>query len=449
MRSRNSTRPMLTGLQTTGAENLTRRAAIETEKDITGADARTARTTLAGAVTRRAENADRAVVRTKREPTGLGMKMRVGAVAGLIGIAMKRVDLLADTVMTKNHDLVDHAVKARPGSGAHEVLKSPSPVAIAGRRSHDRVAPVPPLRSLPRVLCPVKRSRESVQGDHRTVPTLTAVTDPIAPGQAPRARLPELPDETVDSLPKVVLAALAADAARLMNRRPTTSERRSGQSGAQRRRNLSGSVSLHASEKPPGRPRRLGRSRARNQRSSRSGDIVARGDTATQGDLGLMTSGTAPQQQSERSRLRLHLRLRGGSSASRLQITRRLHARSLLWRNQSENERRSLLPLKKRPSGRGPSTDVLGSRWMKHALGRVVHAMSQHLNLPETEMPVHPGTSGWTRRTRDAKLDMRSGARRKPRRRRRRSQEASRVHSRSCLAANERGARLAALYFFS
>lgn len=426
---------MLTCLQTTGAENLTRRAAIETETDIVGADTRITRTAPAEAVVKRTESADTATM-TRGGLIDLELKMRDAAVDN--PFAKTSLDTVAIVMI--------HAVRPMLSLKVLMVLTSQEPEATVVTRMYDH-ANLARLRS-PLHVAFLKKMRAESAGDDLLVLILLDAIDLIRLNRLhPQALLPEHPDEIVASLPTTVLEVLVVNAARRRSRLLTTSAKQTGRNDEQEKKvkqdvNLlvTGSQYQKAKAKNPHVNPHLSLNLSSNR--SQIDDIAAHVGTAIPAGLGMKS----PRSALEKSQLYLKRSstLSGNPRAS--WVVLRHHAKSLQLPSLSENEQetpRQRAHLSALQRGTGAPAHPLMSR----ALGPLVaHAMSPPLNHPETKRGRRtrrkteretrnprldlPSTSEWTRRTPAAKHDTKSGVGLKSRRKTR-SHRASRGRSRS------------------
>jgi hypothetical protein len=254
MNSMSFTSLMLTCLQTTGAENLTRRAAIETKTDIAGADNRTIHSVLMVAAVKKTESIDIAP-RTKGELIDLEMETRVAA-EGIL-IATTNLAIVA-TATKKKCRPVTHVVKPMRSLEVLVDLKNREPRAIAVTKICDRANPVE-LKNLLRVASPRKTRVGSVEGDPLVL--ITGAIALIRPSQAHPAHLPEHPGEIAASLPTTVLEVLVANAEQQMNKPRTIDANQKGQSD-ECGRNLTEDANLRVTVSHD-RRRRRGRDEAR------------------------------------------------------------------------------------------------------------------------------------------------------------------------------------------
>lgn len=260
MNSMSFTSLMLTCLQTTGAENLTRRAAIETEIDTAGADTRMRHNVLKAAAVKKTESEDIAPMK-RGELIDLGMMMRAAVTD--IRIATMNLGIVV-TVTKKKCHLVTRVVRPMPSREALVDLKNRKSRAIAATKTYDHANPVR-LKSLLHVASLRKTRAESVEGD---LLMLTVAIEPIRLSQVRVIRLLEHPDETAVSLPITVLEVLAANVARQMNRPPMIDAKQKGQSDEHERK-LNEDASLHATTSQ-GRKKMIKRGREKGEARAKS-----------------------------------------------------------------------------------------------------------------------------------------------------------------------------------
>ncbi|ESU16754.1 hypothetical protein FGSG_13699 [Fusarium graminearum PH-1] len=251
---------MLTCLQTTGAENLTRRAAIET--DTAGADTRMCHNVLKAAAVKKTESEDIAPMK-RGELIDLEMTMRAAVTD--IRIATMNLGIVV-TVTKKKCPLVTLVVRAMPSPEALMDLKNRKLRAIAATKTYDHANPAR-LKSLLHVASLRKTRAESVEGD---LLMLTVAIEPIRLrlSQVRAIRLLEHPDETVVSLPITVLEVLAANVARQMNRPPMIDAKQKGQSDEHERK-MNEDASLHATTSQ-GKKKMIKRGREKGEARAKS-----------------------------------------------------------------------------------------------------------------------------------------------------------------------------------
>jgi hypothetical protein len=369
---------------------------------------------------------------TRDELIDLEMKTRA-AVADTL-IAKTNLGIVAIVTKKKCH-LVTRVARLMPSLEVLVDLKNREPRAIAATTTCDHANPAG-LKSLPRVASPKKTRAESAKGDPLVL-MLTDATEPTRLSQVHLARLPEHPDETVASLPTIVLEALAADVEQQMNR-PLTIDAKKGQSDEQERK-LTEDASLHVTvsqdkRKRRGRGRGKGEARAKSLNASLSpslshnqsprwnDNIAAHVVKAIPVDLGMKSPRSAHEKNQSRLR-RSYLPPRTLNASWMLlpHLVRRIRLQS-----QSENAQ-EMSRQRTHPSGPRHDIDVLVLQRTSRALDhRAVHVMTLSLNHrgirtgtergQETRKERETGrkspglssTSGWTQRTPAAKRDTKS-----------------------------------------
>lgn len=288
---------MLTCLQTIGAENLTRREAIETEIDIAGAGILITRIAQAEAVVRRIGSAD-TVATTRGELIDLERKTRAAIADCLTAKASLDIDAIVKKMKRK---LATHVVRLMLDPGALAVPKSQEPEVIAETRTHGHVNLGEPKNQL-HVPRPRRMRAESADDDHLVLILIDAI-DPIRSNRVLQAPHLEHHDETVVFLPTIVLEALAANVGPLRNKLPTTNAKQKGQNGEHERKLAQGVNLQDIERKRRARVKSLFVNKNQNQNQnqnqslsrcmslSRIDDIAARAGIAIPRDLDMKSLG--------------------------------------------------------------------------------------------------------------------------------------------------------------
>jgi hypothetical protein len=258
---------ILTCLQTTGAENLTRRAAIEI--DTAGADTRMRHNVLTAVVVKKTESEDIAPMK-RGELIGLEMTMRPAVADNLIATMNPGIVV---TVTKKKCHLVTRAVSLIPNLEVLVDLKNQRSRATAATKTCDHGNPAR-LKSLLHAASLTKTRAENAEGD---LLILIVAIEPTRLSQVRPTHLPEHPDETVVSPPITVREVLAANVARQMNRPPTIDAKQKSQNDEHGRK-VTEDASLHATasqDKKRGikRGRGKGEARAKSPRVSQNPSV--------------------------------------------------------------------------------------------------------------------------------------------------------------------------------
>lgn len=289
---------MLTCLQTIGAENLTRREAIETETeiDIVGADILITRIAPAEVVARRIGSAD-IVATTRGEFIDLEKKTRAAIADCLTAKAILDIDAIVKKMKRK---LATHVVRLMPDPGALAVPTSQEAEVIAGTRTRGHVNLGGPKNQL-HVPSPRRMRAESADDDHLVLILIDAI-DPTRSNRALQVPHPEHHDETAAFLPTIVLEALAADVEPLRNRLPTTNAKQKGQNGERERKIAQGVDPQDIERRKGARVKSLFVNQNQNQNQSlslshslspsRIDGIAARVGIATPRDLDMKSPGS-------------------------------------------------------------------------------------------------------------------------------------------------------------
>lgn len=283
--------------KTIGAENLTRREAIETEIDIVGADILITRIAPAEAVVRRIGSAD-TVATTRGELIDLERKTRAAIADCLTAKASLDIDAIVKKMKRK---LATHVVRLMLDPGALAVPKSQEPEVIAETRTHGHVNLGEPKNQL-HVPRPRRMRAESADDDHLVLILIDAI-DPIRSNRVLQAPHLERHDETVVFLPTIVLEALAANVGPLRNKLPTTNAKQKGQNGEHERKLAQGVNPQDIERKRRARVKSLFVNKNQNQNQnqnqslsrcmspSRIDDIAARAGIAIPRDLDMKSLG--------------------------------------------------------------------------------------------------------------------------------------------------------------